>query len=125
MLKPYERIAAVGFLIVLLFASGCASARSERVLMVTMGAAGGADLMTTGYCLGAGTCREGNPILRPLEDQPFAFGVAKMGTTAYLMYWMHKLHHTHPKLAWIVGGASAGAWSIIAWRNTRFTQGVR
>src|SRR3989337_1454415 len=42
-------------------------------------AAHGADLYTTGYCIGARTCREVNPVFAPFAHQPVAFGATKMG----------------------------------------------
>jgi hypothetical protein len=88
--------------------------------LVLVMAAHGADLASTEHCLGAGRCREMNPLLVRF-DQPVAFGAAKMGVAGVSVLAVDRLHKTHPKLAVIVNLGIASAFGAIAARNARIS----
>jgi hypothetical protein len=113
---------AAATLIIALFASP-AFAQSDRAYRLALAGAvtaHGLDLSTSSHCLGAGTCRELNPILRPLSDTPLAFGAAKMGIAAASLLATDALRRRgHRKAAfWIAVGQSI-AFTYIAVRNVR------
>jgi hypothetical protein len=82
----------------------------------------GLDLSTSSHCLGAGTCRELNPILRPLSDTPLAFGAAKMGIAAASLLATDALRRRgHRKAAFWIAVGQGIAFTYIAVRNVRAT----
>lgn len=91
--------------------------------LLTQGAllvSAGADLGATERCLGARTCNEINPVLSWASSRnPLYFGVTKMLATGLVMYLVHKLFETHPKLAFVVGTSISSFWAYSAYRNAR------
>jgi hypothetical protein len=115
---------AIAAVIIALFASP-AFAQSDRAYRLALAGAvtaHGLDATSSAWCLGAGTCREMNPILRPLSDTPLAFGAAKMGIAAASLLATDALRRRgHRKAAfWIAVGQSV-AFTYIAVRNVRST----
>lgn len=82
-------------------------------------AAHGADLYTTGYCIGARTCREVNPVFVPLADRPVVFGALKMGTAALTSWVLLRSHKQHPRLVFWLATVGAAGVSAAAVHNAR------
>jgi hypothetical protein len=107
-------------LIALLVAStASAEDRIFRVSMVAAMAAHGADLASTEWCLGAGTCRETNRVLGRFSTQPATFGAVKIGVAALSLWGTAKLHESHPKIAIALNLGVAAFFTGIAVHNTR------
>lgn len=87
--------------------------------------AAGMDLATSMHCLGARTCREVNPLLRPLEGQPLAFGAVKGASSALVAWLLLRYHREHPRLVRVVALALTASSTYIAVRNTRLVRRVR
>lgn len=102
------------------------SAQSPRVYRLALAGAvtaHGLDLATTMHCLGADTCREVNPVLRPLSDKPLVFGAAKMGIAAGSLLATDALRRKgHPRWALALALAQTVVFTAIAVRNTREVQ---
>lgn len=90
-----------------------------KVAKIAFWAGHGADLFTTAHCLGAKTCREVNPILRPLENHDYALGAVKLGLAAGQGYALDKLRERNPRLATVMTFVFAGVSFGIAARNAR------
>src|SRR4051812_42325749 len=73
-----------------------------HVALAAAATAQAADLSTTSYCLGQGTCHELNPVLRPFEHQPLMFGVVKTGMFVGLDLLTWKFHKDHPRIAALI-----------------------
>lgn len=86
-------------------------------------AAHGADLWSTGKCIGAGRCHEINPALRPLEGSGIAFGVVKMGIAGAQVYALEQLHRKSRTWGRIAAFALAAGTFAIAIRNNRVAKG--
>jgi hypothetical protein len=118
------KIGIIPLLIIALFASP-AFAQSDRAYRLALAGAvtaHGLDLSTSSHCLGAGTCRELNPILRPLSDTPLAFGAAKMGIAAASLLATDALRRRgHRKAAFWIAVGQGIAFTYIAVRNVRAT----
>jgi hypothetical protein len=82
-------------------------------------AAHGADLWSTGKCIGAGTCHEINPALRPLEGSGVAFGAVKMAIAGAQVYALERLHRKSRAWGRISAFALAAGTFAIAVRNNR------
>lgn len=96
--------------------------RLFRWLLVTSVTAQGLDLGITANCLGAGTCREGNPVLRPFEQRPLLLSGVKMGLAGTVDYALAEVHEDHPRLArWLVAGLAVG-FTALALRNAHEVQ---
>ena len=63
-------------------------------LTISAGALAGADLAMTMRCVGAGTCCEQGPLLKPLADHPVAFGAVKAGAMTAMLLAVY--HWTRP-----------------------------
>jgi hypothetical protein len=101
---------------------GHAEERGARITHGLIGAyiaGAGADLSTTQRCLGAGTCHELNPALKPLENKPVLFGTVKMAVAAAIAAVLIKNHEQHPKVVRWIAGTLAASSVYIAVRNTR------
>lgn len=108
----------------LLFVAAPVSAqtRHDGWLHLALGAymtAQGADLATSCYAFGRGGFRETNPLLRPLQDKPVAFAIAKMGIASVTSYGLVRLHRTRPKTALVLAVAGTSLFSVIAVHNSR------
>lgn len=88
-----------------------------RASQLAAGAAHGADLATTEYCLGAATCRETNAALIRFSNNPLKFGVFKAGIATAGLIATDKI--ANRKLGAIVNYAVAGFFFTIAARNTQ------
>lgn len=77
------------------------------------------DLSTTQRCLGAGTCREANPLLRPLEDMPLTFAAAKTAVAVGVAIILIKQHTKHPRIVRLIAVSLTAGSLYIAVRNTR------
>lgn len=95
------------------------SARLLDVVHVTALMAHGADLYGTGRCIGAGTCREGNPLLRPFVHKPILFGGTVMALAGTSLVLKQHARARHPRLVfWLSVGETVGVgW--IAVHNSR------
>ena len=104
----------------LLWASSVqAQDRAFRASLVAAVAAHGADLATTEWCIGRGTCHESNPWLARF-DHPAAFGVAKMGTAAMTLWLTAKIKDAgHPKVATWMNVVTTGLLAGVAAHNSR------
>jgi hypothetical protein len=104
-----------------------AAAQSETAAHLVIGAyvvAGFADTAQTAYCLGAKTCIEANPVLRPLMGIGDQKGVARALTVKGLWhvggsYLLLRMHKEHPKLAFWTGVAMASAQTAVVVHNAR------
>lgn len=65
-----------------------------KVALTALIASDGADLGMTMYAAGVGGVEERNRILRPLWDQPVAFGATKMGIAAVKSLTVVKLYQS-------------------------------
>lgn len=114
--------AAAAVLILTLWAIP-AQAQSDRAIRLSFAAAvvgHSADVATSCYCLGAGTCRETNPLLQWAEDKPLAFGMSKMAVASASLLATHALaRRGHRKLAFALNLAQAVTFTAIAIRNSR------
>lgn len=82
-------------LVVLLIAhvlAGCSAKTVYRVSQFVAGSCQGADLYSTGVCIGAKRCREGNPALLRVVNETPAFGIVKGGTAVGMMVATHKVY---------------------------------
>ena len=79
----------------------------------------GMDLSITSYCLGAETCKEANPLLRPIAERPILLGAAKMGLAGASLWYLAEAHKSNPKVATVVVYAMGGLFTYIAIRNGR------
>jgi len=96
--------------------------RLFRVSLVAAMAAHGADLASTEFCLGEGTCRETNKALARFSTQPATFGAVKMGIAALSLWGTAKLHDNHPKLATAINFGVTAFFSGVAVYNGRQTK---
>jgi hypothetical protein len=72
---------------------------SLRVALTTYAGLSALDAAQTARCVQAATCREQNPALRPMVQQPAVFVAVKSGITAAALVGTWKLRVQHPKLA--------------------------
>lgn len=113
-------------LVLLVFAATPAQAEPSpafRALLATNVALHGADLSLTMHCLGAGTCRELNPVMRSLADHPAWFGATKMGIAALSTWAKVKIYKRNRKLAWWITGAEAAGTTIVILHNRSALRG--
>jgi hypothetical protein len=96
---------------------------AEKIDLTALVVAAGADLGSTERCLGAGTCRELNPLLSlAVTKNAMLFGATKMAITALVGWIVHELYaHGHPKIARALAWSSSGLWTTAAVRNARFS----
>jgi Fe-S-cluster-containing dehydrogenase component len=115
------RIATYGILL-FLWSAGPTQAQSplvNDVAMVAALAAHGADLYTTGRCIGAGTCREANPFLSPFVNTPLAFGATKMAVAGTVLTVKRRYRDAHPRLVFWVSVAETCFVAAVATHNAR------
>ena len=114
----------IAVLILLTFsAPASAKGRTFRLSLVAAIAAHTADITTTAYCLGQGTCREANPALRWAEDKPVALGLTKGAMAGSLqLIPAYLARHGHEKWAIVFNVAQTVAFTGIAMRNARMTE---
>ena len=87
--------------------------------------ADGADLATSAYAFGRGGFREANPVLRPFQDRPIPFAIAKMGSAAGMSYLLVRLYAKHPRWALALAITNTALKSYIAVRNQAVSEGRR
>jgi hypothetical protein len=121
---------ALSLLMAVLFIVGScrsAAAQSETATHVALGSyltASYFDASITAYCHGQGTCRETNPILRPIVEQR---GVVTAMTVKGAMHagiaaWLLKAHKDHPRrVFWITVGLTAAQVAVDV-QNVRVTR---
>lgn len=78
----------------------------------------GADLASTEYCIGKGSCREMNKWLARF-DSPVTFGAAKMGVAGGGELLVYEMSKDHKRLAITVNFGIAGAFFAVAAHNAR------
>lgn len=77
----------------------------------------GADIYTTGACIGKGF-HEANPVLRPLEDHPWALGAVKTGVASLTALSAYELNRRgHRRWAILVNLTSGTLGVLLARRN--------
>lgn len=86
-----KRFITIGML--LLFVPSCVSVRSQRIeaMTWTIRAETTADLIQTVPCLQSGHCREANPVVRPLENNPFLLSVVGGGLTELSLWGLRRM----------------------------------
>lgn len=86
-----------------------------------------ADLATTEFCIGRGSCEEANPIFRPLENKPLAMGIGKGAGAVLIGDVLLRQRKDHPKRTAVIAAALAGAYFGLAVHNARYAhpQGKR
>lgn len=79
------------------------------------------DMTTTGYCIGAKTCIEKNPILAPFSDSPAAMGAVKGLLHSSVILLIHELvwKKGHRILAIVMNGVNTAIITYVAIRNER------
>lgn len=83
-----------------------------------------ADVSQTAYCLGQGTCRELNPIMRPIMDRHGVVpalalkGAINTGVAAILLHD----HHRYPKRAFWLSVVAASVQTAVVVHNYRATR---
>lgn len=95
-----------------------AFAQSDRVSHIAIGAfmvGQFSDAMTTEYCIGAGLCREANPLMRWANHQPVAMAMVKGGVATVASVALIKAHRIHAKATFLVTiGLTVGqAWLTV------------
>ena len=115
--QQVSRVLVVFCMVVGLAPTASAEGRIYSLSLATAITAHGADLATTTYCLGAHTCREGNPFLEPFSRNPLAFGVVKMGGAALQLWAISRIENK--KVATIANFVVTGVFTGIAIRNAR------
>jgi hypothetical protein len=90
--------------------------RPANLMAIAYGGLVGADVGITMRCVGAGTCAEANPLLRPLQDKPVAFGFSKTAFQTAVVVGIYKWTKPRSKAryAWL-GGLIAVQAGVVAW----------
>ncbi len=108
-------------LLAALFVAVPASAQDSpaiyHVSVITAIAAHGADLSTTEFCLGKGSCKELNPWLGHWSTQPAPFGAMKMGIAAFSLWATSKI--PNKTIATIANFGMTAAFAGIAYHNVK------
>lgn len=78
----------------------------------------GADLSTTMYCLGKGTCKEVNMILARIES-PKYYGGFKMGVAGGSEVLVYNFSKEHPKWAIVINSIVGATFTGIAIHNSK------
>jgi len=88
--------------------------------LIAYGASAGADLGATGYCLGAGTCHEANPLFRPFVQHHVAVaGAVKMTVTGVTVWQLIRHRQEHPRAVFWTTVALTALNTYAAVRNSR------
>ena len=66
--------------------------------------------------------REANPLLRPLQNQPEAFGAVKMGMATGINWFLLEQHKKHPKLVVASLIINNSLMLVVVGRNARVTR---
>lgn len=92
--------------------------RVSTALVVTSSALAGADVAMSMRCIGAGTCREQNPFLRPLQDTPVWYGGVRAGLQVGLVLAIQR--YTKPRTArrYLAYGVVIGVQAAVVALNT-------
>lgn len=80
----------------------------NRFLLLGWLAAVGGDISTTDYALMTRTQAQGHEALLPTQS-PAVVTAIKGGELAFGLWAYHHVKPDHPKLAWVIYGASVGA----------------
>jgi hypothetical protein len=115
-------IVCVVLAMVLLSAVRCAA--EERSVSVTtmryaLLTATTADAVTTAAALSAGRATEGNPLMRPLADNPLALTAVKVGAFVVTDVLLSKLAKRNKKAALVTGWLLTSMYTTVAIRNAR------
>lgn len=89
--------------------------RWADALTVAVAGLAAADVAQTSRCLGAGTCREANPIMAPMAGRPVLFGLVKGALAASLVAHCRKAPARSPRRYGCFVGAVAVQAGIVAW----------
>lgn len=99
---------------------------SDKLMHAALGASftlAGVDNGLTQRCLGAGTCREANPLLKPLEGNALAFSLTKLSVDAGVGYLTWRLHTSkNPKVrkaAWVLVIGTIALRSYVVVHNVK------
>ena len=98
--------------------------RATRLALGTYVTAAFFDASITSYCHGARTCREQNPLLRPIVEKRgvVAAMTVKGAMHAGIAAWLLKAHKAHPKrVFWITVGLTAAQIAVDV-QNVRVTR---
>ncbi len=123
-----KRLILVALLLVLFIPHGVTAQNlPDRVVHVAIGSAlvaHGADIATSMYLRGSDPIhyREANPLLRPFQDTPIAFAVAKMGVAVAASAALLRIHHSHPRAAFWTACGTTALISYVAFRNNQLIQ---
>lgn len=89
--------------------------RAANWMVIGFGGLAGADVAMTMRCIGAGTCREANPLLRPLQDRPAWFGFAKAAVNTASIIAVYKWTKPHSKTRYaVLGVLIIGQGAVVA-----------
>jgi hypothetical protein len=117
---------AWGLLLVLLLLPSDAAAQDRdgwpiHLAIAAYMVAGQSDIAQTAFCLGARTCRELNPFLRPLMDRRGVVPAlsAKGALHVGVSYVFLRAHKQHPKAAFWAAVASAAIQGYVVHHNAR------
>jgi uncharacterized protein DUF5658 len=83
------------------------------------------DFAQTSSCVFNGGCVELNPVFRSLVSRPALFTIAQAGITTGIATALWKLHHQHPKLAFVLTGVLVGTQAVVVTSNARQLRQIR
>ena len=106
-------------LLVLLSVPAQAQDRPANWMAISFGALAGADIGITQRCIGAGTCREANPILRPLQDKPAWFGGAKAALNTATVVGIYRWTKPRSKTRYAAFGVLIAVQAVVVGSNIR------
>jgi len=88
------------------------------LLLVTYAMLAGADLGMTMACVGAGSCREVNPLLRPLQTHSGWYGATKAGLNTGVVMGVYRATRGKPRQRVVALVALVAAQAVIVGLNT-------
>jgi hypothetical protein len=110
-------ICVLACLALLWAADASAQDRPLKAAIASYAALSVLDARQTGACLGAGTCREMNPALRPMPTG--ALLTVKLAANAGVAVTVWKLRRTRPKTALGLAIAAAVSQGVVVAHNAR------
>jgi len=116
------RLLWVLLLALLLMATPAAAQAPDRPanwMAITFGSLAGADIGMSMNCMGAGTCREANPLLRPLQDHPAFFGAAKAGFNTATVVGIYKWTQPKSTRRYVALGTLIAVQAVVVGLNAR------
>lgn len=79
----------------------------------------GVDLAETMYLVGSRRGQEANPVMAPFANRPVLMGAVKMGVDSAAVYYILRIHKTHPRIAWLLTGLGIAVESYASIHNAR------